>query len=308
MFARATILLGILALPDPAPEGKGRLEVDRAAGVVIVPATVATQGRYDVLKGAIEYVLVSRDGKDYESLFITEVPPQELHAAFIDIGLEPGTPAGGGSLPQGPPVRILVDYEQGGKRVRRPAEEFVLQARTGQPLAALPWTYTGSVKAFDPETRKEVSQCLLTKSIVGLHFIDASALFQNARAEAARENIYKARADQLPPAGTSVKLVFEQVRRQVPDGTRRVRAAISGRLEGVGFEVFAQGRARALGLTGRLRREGEGAFEALIEGPSENVDRLLADLRARPRAARVDRVDARDEPARGDRQDFRLEP
>jgi acylphosphatase len=306
MPACLTILIGIMALSQAAQESE--LRVDRAAGVVIVPAVVAKQGKYDVLKGAIEYVLVSREGKDYETLFITEARPEDVHAALLDAGLEPGAPARAGGAPEGPPVRILIEYDRGGKSVRRPAEEFVLHAKTGKPLETLPWTFTGSVKAFDPETKKEVFQCTLTKSLVGLHFTDPASLLQNARPEAAKENIYKARADELPPADTPVKVIFEQVRSQVPAGTRRVRAVISGRIEGVGFEVFAQRRARSLGLTGRLRKSGEARMEALIEGPDEGVARLLDELRSRPRAAKVEKIETQEEPARGDRKDFRLEP
>src|SRR5262245_15668869 len=86
--------------------------VDEKAKTVTLPARIAKQGTYAVLKGAIEYVLVSKGGKDYEALFVTDCTPAEVHEALLKIGLKPGRPAGKESLPAGMPVRIQMEYEK----------------------------------------------------------------------------------------------------------------------------------------------------------------------------------------------------
>lgn len=281
-----------------------RVVVDLEARAVRVPALVAKQGTYEVLKGAIEYVLVSSGGKAYETIFTTASAPGEIHAALLKIGLRPGEPAEAGTPPRGPKVRILAEYEVDGRKVRRAVAEFIVYARTGKPLDAAPWIFTGSRKAFDPAAGKEVLQTTVTKSIVGLHHTDASPLFQNPRPEARQENIYRVNAKALPAAGTPVTLVFERVVRPVAAGTKRVHVFLSGRVQGVGFRAFAQREARRRKLTGWVKNLADGRVEAVVEGPRERVDALLAKLKRGPRAARVTKLHAREERPAGDFERF----
>ncbi|MFW6163963.1 MAG: YdjY domain-containing protein, partial [Planctomycetota bacterium] len=206
--------------------------VDAKAKSVTVPATVARQGVYEQLKGAIEYILVAEGGKEYETVFTTPCTPAAIDQALRRIGLTGGRPAADGKPPQGQPVRIRAVYEADGKAVTRPADAFVAYRKTGKPLDPGTWTFTGSTQAYDPARNQQVLQAALTRSIVGLHHTDASPLLQNPRAEAAKENIYKANADTLPKPGTAVRLVFQRVMPEVAAGTRRVHVFITGRVQG----------------------------------------------------------------------------
>jgi acylphosphatase len=268
----------------------GAVTVDETARAVRVPAVVAKQGTYKVLKGAIEYVLVASGGKEYESLFVTQCPPAGIDAALRKLGVVPGKPAEGDQPPTGAPLRILVEYEQDGRTVSRVAGEFVLYTKTGKALAAAEWPYTGSTKGFDPQADKEVLQAVLTKSIIGLHLTDSSPLIQNARPEAKAENIYKANAAVLPPTGAAVTIVLQQATREVAAGTKRVHAFLSGRVQGVGFRAFTQGAARRLKVVGFVRNLPDGRVEMVAEGPEADVDKLMARVRKGPRSARVEKV------------------
>ncbi len=287
------------------PQGK-QAAIDRKSGTVALPAAVARQGTYDVLKGAIEYALVSKGGKDYETLFVTDVPPAEIREALLAIGLKPGRPAKEASLPAGPPVRVLVEYEEAGKERRRPIDEFVLSVKTGKPLEAGPWTYTGSVPSVDPRTKAETLQCVLTGNIIGLHWSDTSPLLQNPRPEARDENIYRSNLKELPEAGKPVRIVFQREERELPPGWKRVHAFASGRVQGVGYREFAQREARGLSLVGFVENLPDGRVEAVIEGPEEKVKQLLAKLARGPRAAQVTGLDQKDEPPEGAFKDFEI--
>jgi acylphosphatase len=269
----------------------GEVAVDKAARAVRVPAVAAKQNTYKVLKGAIEYILVTSGGKEYESLFVTPCPPAAIDAALRKLGLVPGKPAEDGQPPTGAPLRIVIAYEQDGRTVSRAAGEFVLYTKTGKALAAAEWPYTGSTKGFDPQADKEVLQAVLTKSIIGLHLTDASPLIQNARPEAKDANIYKANAAALPPAGTAVTVVLQQATRKVVAGTKRVHVFLSGRVQGVGFRAFTQGAARRLKVVGFVRNLADGRVEMVAEGPEADVDTLVARVRRGPRSARVEKVD-----------------
>jgi acylphosphatase len=294
----------------PAASGAGAaapdLLVDEKARTVCVPATVVEQGQYLELKGAIEYVLVAKGGKRYETLFETERSAADIHEALARIGLGRGVPATADDLPRGQRVNLLVEYPSGGRTVRRRVGDFLLDQTTGRSVPPGPWIYTGSSEAVDPDTGRPMLAASLTQSIVGLHAADSSSLVQNPRPESRQENVYRANVQALPPPGTAVRLVFERAVASVPAGVRRVHVFVSGRVQGVGFRAFTQHSAATLGLAGFVRNLDDGRVEAVVEGPAEKVGELLKLIERGPRAARVDKLDTADEPAEGAFETFEV--
>jgi len=224
------------APPSPAPPVAGTagdaapapdLVVNEKARTVSVPAVVVEQGQYLELKGAIEYVLVAKGGKRYETLFETERPAAEIHAALTRIGLGRGVPATADDPPRGQRVNLLVEVDSGGRTARRPVSDFLLDKNTGQPVPAGPWVYTGSSEAVDPDTGRPMLAASLTQSIVGLQVGDPSPLVQNPRPESRRENTYRANVQALPPVGTAVRVVFERPAASAAAGVAKVTAAES---------------------------------------------------------------------------------
>lgn len=69
------------------------------------------------------------------------------------------------------------------------------------------------------------------------------------------------------------------------------RFLMSGRVQGVGFRVFAEARAAVEGVHGFVRNLADGRVEVQVEGDQETVDRIEAALRRGPAGARVDTVD-----------------
>ncbi|HEY0873772.1 MAG TPA: acylphosphatase [Vicinamibacterales bacterium] len=70
---------------------------------------------------------------------------------------------------------------------------------------------------------------------------------------------------------------------------------IGGRVQGVGFRMFAQEAATIEGVHGFVRNLPDGRVEAFVEGDQDAVDRLELKLRRGPRGARVETFEA--EPA-----------
>lgn len=87
--------------------------------------------------------------------------------------------------------------------------------------------------------------------------------------------------------------------------TRRVRVTVRGRVQGVAFRAATADRARDAGLGGWVRNRPDGSVEAAFEGAPGAVERLLGFVREGPPAARVEDVEAHDEPPRGERS-FRI--
>lgn len=73
------------------------------------------------------------------------------------------------------------------------------------------------------------------------------------------------------------------------------RFLIGGRVQGVGFRVFAQAAAAREGVHGFVRNLADGRVEATVEGDQESVDRVELALRRGPAGAVVESFDV--EPA-----------
>ena len=71
---------------------------------------------------------------------------------------------------------------------------------------------------------------------------------------------------------------------------------ITGRVQGVGYRVWAEAEARSRNLSGWVRNRRDGSVEALLQGPPQRVEELIAWARRGPPDARVDdlRIDLPD--------------
>ena len=83
---------------------------------------------------------------------------------------------------------------------------------------------------------------------------------------------------------------------------QRLEARIYGRVQGVGFRVFVQDKARSLGLTGYAsnRYSPQRHVEVVAEGPKPALQSLLHFLQEGPPLARVESVDVQWHPATGE--------
>ena len=89
---------------------------------------------------------------------------------------------------------------------------------------------------------------------------------------------------------------------------RRVRAIVTGRVQGVAFRASTIGFARGLGLTGWVRNLTDGSVELEAQGDAAVVQQLLAWCEHGPPAARVTGVRVEDRDAIEDEQAFAAAP
>lgn len=61
----------------------------------------------------------------------------------------------------------------------------------------------------------------------------------------------------------------------MPIDQKAVLVRISGRVQGVGFRIWAKRQAERLGLNGWVRNERDGSVSSLISGPDEAVTSML---------------------------------
>ncbi|MBB3912142.1 acylphosphatase [Sphingomonas desiccabilis] len=72
---------------------------------------------------------------------------------------------------------------------------------------------------------------------------------------------------------------------------------ITGRVQGVSYRAWMIEQAESLGITGWVRNRADGSVEAVVSGPAEQVDALVARTHRGPPAARVTAVIVTDTPA-----------
>lgn len=73
--------------------------------------------------------------------------------------------------------------------------------------------------------------------------------------------------------------------------TRTIRLRIEGRVQGVGFRVFVERTAVALGLAGWVRNRRDGGVEAVVSGTPAAVEQMIERCHVGPPGSRVDRVE-----------------
>ncbi len=211
IFAAAALLL--LAASQ---EQKGDLQVDEKAGTVAFGAKVAQFDKYPQLKGAIEYLMTMPGGKEYESLLVAPVDAVALHAGLKKIGLAPGKSGGEDDNgkrfgPEGGRMKIWVEWKDGDKDRREPAETLVLDVLSGKPMDPKAWVFSGSREVFNPAEGKMSLGTVASKNVVGLFQMDSTVLVQ-AGAVPKDPHQYKVNKAAAPKEGTAVRIVIEAVK------------------------------------------------------------------------------------------------
>ena len=292
--------------------GDGHLQVMEAEKRLVLTGEISKAlGEYEShLRGAVEYLVCGRDGKEYESIIVVDATAKEIHDALDKLGVEVGEPPGYDmekdepTPPTGTAFTISVEWKDGdssdkGKKVR--AEELVFNVKTQKPLQQVDWIYSGSRIVSDLDSEDEdamMPQAFMSNDIVALRVFDASALFQNPLPESSEENIYKKNDALLPELGTAVTLTIEVNQKM------QLYVLISGKVQGVGFRNFTQLNASQLGVTGYAKNLANGKVEVVAEGDKAQLDALVALLKKGPRYARVDSLEIDERAFTGEHKTF----
>jgi hypothetical protein len=107
----------------------------------------------------IEFLLVDQSsGHGYEALVWSYAKPSDIHRALEFVGLKAGSPVNPGAgrfWSDGDPVAVTVRVDD---EKPFPMEELILDMKTGKPLPAEGFLFTGSVKLPDGKYAADVHQ------------------------------------------------------------------------------------------------------------------------------------------------------
>ena len=83
------------------------------------------------------------------------------------------------------------------------------------------------------------------------------------------------------------------------EGAVRKRVVVRGRVQGVFFRDSTRDQAQSAGVAGWVANRGDGGVEAVFEGPSADVERMVEFCRSGPSSADVDDVEVSDDEPEG---------
>jgi acylphosphatase len=86
----------------------------------------------------------------------------------------------------------------------------------------------------------------------------------------------------------------------------RVHIWVTGRVQGVYFRYAVEEEAGDHGITGWVRNLPDGRVEGIFEGDEPDVQEILTYCRKGPQYAKVDHVEVREEPFRGEFRGFEI--
>ena len=287
----------------------GHLQVKESEKKLVLKGKISEAlGEYEAhLKGAVEYLVCGRNGKEYESLIVVDATAKEIYNAIEKLGVAVGTPPGYDEEKDEPiPAKgtafiMSVEWKDGDKTKKVRAEELVFNVKTKKPMQQVAWVYSGSRVVADLDSDDEdamMPQAFMSDDLVALRRFDASALFQNPLPESEEENIYKKNDALLPKLGTPVTLTIEVNQKM------QLFVLISGKVQGVGFRNFTQMNAKQLGINGYAKNLPNGKVEVVAEGDKSQLDALVALLKKGPRFARVDSLEVDERPFTGEYKTF----
>ena len=269
---RSHVLPALLLLLLPAfaaaqeADAPPPVEIDRAARQVRVACEAL---RVDT---PLEFVCVVTGTADHESLLRTRAAPSAVHAALLVLGLEPGRPlrfndaAGEWLPPQGPPLRVFVEWVGPDGAVRRErVGRLIRDVRTKLSMPPRTFAFVGS-RSYDAGGGLDGYAADATGQVVSLVNFDSPVIDVPQLASNANETLeWEIDPDAAPPQGTAVTMILEPVAAQAAATQPATRPGDDGVVDApVDFQLV------------KIDREGR----VLIEHEAVEVADLSRQLRA----------------------------
>jgi hypothetical protein len=219
MTARDSLLAGVaLLLPLFAFAQDKPLVVDKEKKTLTIACTVAPR-KLPNLKEIYPLEVVAtypapKGQKAHETVVCFQnVKPSDVHKALEQLGLKPGKPAKGeDAVAQGPEVRLFLETTgPDGKPQRLPIEKTMVDKKTGKPMPALKWHFTGSImKEIDPEKDEKSYGADVTGTLICIFPVtDETVIQANLKFKDQELLRLETSKEALPKEGTPVKLIIE---------------------------------------------------------------------------------------------------
>lgn len=185
------------------------LETEGDKRRVLVAATVCLR------QGQLEQLLTRKRTKEHEAILVADINAKDVHTALLLAGAEAGSPVT--FLPKflpptGTPIKVSVEYQENGKTIRRPAQDWIRETKTKKALASN-WVFAGS-RLFKDPTDPDAPPYYLANDgdIICLANFDTALL--DLPFDSSRDNeqlSYEANTAAIPALETAVTLILEPI-------------------------------------------------------------------------------------------------
>jgi hypothetical protein len=193
------------ATPATRPANLPFLEVD------IPHRTVRMECQAVKADYALEFYCVKEGTNEYEAILSSKATPSHLHMALLMLGLKAGhdfrySQEKDAMLPpDGPPLRLSVEWTKDGKLVRYPAYRLMRNLKTKQEAPPMIWVFAGSRETSAGRYQADLSGYLVSVTNVEGMVIDQQQRVSNTM----EERQWEPNSDLMPEPGTKVWLVIE---------------------------------------------------------------------------------------------------
>jgi hypothetical protein len=140
------------------------------------------------------------------------IKPSAVHQALVELGLQPGKPAvGEGQRAVGPELKIYLELPgPDGKPRRLPLDQCLVLRKTGKPIAALRWHFTGSpLRQPDPEKDDKVYGADLSGTLIALFPVTDDTVIQSNLTMADEPHLkMETNGKELPKEGAAARLII----------------------------------------------------------------------------------------------------
>jgi hypothetical protein len=214
-----------LASQDPKAEGAPTPNAKRLAndiyfeflkdknhGRVYVNAQVCLrEGNY-----GLECLMCRKSTKEHESILSTEANAEFIHAALEAARVKKGKPVQFEPKfqpPTGDKVKVSIQYEQKGKTVTVPAQEWVRNVKTKKALD-LDWVFAGSILYKDPDDPQRKPDYLAAGEGSYICVTNVPTAMMDLPIASAKDLEHREFApftERIPEVGTKVVVILEPI-------------------------------------------------------------------------------------------------
>ena len=202
--------------------------------------TVNREGRYVDLEATVvlrkgdwlELLACTKGTKEHESILTVKATPRHIHLGLLLIGLKPGHPlrwAPGTEdtdprveAPKGDKVAVFIVEERDGKPFERPANEWIINQKTGKVMDSNVWLFTGSTMIKEKHSERRVYSADETGTVLTLVSFGDDVMAQAT--DVTNENdegMWGPRTILIPKEGTELTLRLRPVEEAKADEPKK---------------------------------------------------------------------------------------
>ncbi len=203
--------------PRPKPPEAKRVQVGKNVSLEVQgdQRRVRIESKVCLNKGPLELLLCPNNTKEHEAVLHAEVDGRDVHKALLLAKAEAGSPvqfAPKYRPASGTRIKVMLEYEEKGKKVRVPAQKWIKNMKDGKDLDS-DWVFGGSRLVANALDDKAPPRYLANDGdlICISNFDDAMLDLPINSPKEDADRAYEANAARIPAIGTPVVVILEPV-------------------------------------------------------------------------------------------------